>query len=190
MSSSDVLLTEELADTLRTSEAGTDLRIDWADAASLGHDGEQYFLVIVDKGTDHVVTYNTKTRSDPVDLLTDYITITKRVPKFLRVDGAKEFVGAKMKAFCHLHHITLQIVTSYSHTMQARVEGAIGIIKQHSRIALSTANVPTRFWPYATTDFVYKRNFLWCSPDRNGLLSTPPKTSQPGYWQKFWPSLS
>jgi hypothetical protein len=30
---SDVLLTEEWADTLRTNEAGTDLRIDWADAA-------------------------------------------------------------------------------------------------------------------------------------------------------------
>ena len=29
----DRLLTEELADTLRISEAGTDLRIDWADAA-------------------------------------------------------------------------------------------------------------------------------------------------------------
>ena len=133
---SDVLLTEELADTLRTSEAGTDLRIDWADAASLGFDGEQYFLVVVDKGTEHVVTFTTKTRSDPVDLLADYITITKRVPKFLRVGGAKEFVGAKMKAFCHRHNIT-------------------------SRIALSTGNVPTRFWPYATTDFVYKRNFLW-----------------------------
>jgi len=117
---------------------------------------EQYFLVVVDEGTEHVVTFNTKTRSDPVDLLADYITITKRVPKFLRVDGAKEFVGAKMKAFCHLHNITLQIVTSYSHTMQARVEGAIGIINQHSRIALSTTNVPTRFWTYATTDFVYK----------------------------------
>ena len=62
----------------------------------------------------------------------------------LRVDGAKEFVGSKMKDFCHLHHITLQIVTSYSHTMQERVEGAIGIIKQHSRIALSTSNAPTR----------------------------------------------
>ncbi len=74
--SSDVFLTEELADTLCTSEADTDLRIDWADAVSLGHDGEQYFLVIVDKGTEHVVTYNTKTRSDPVDLLADYITIT------------------------------------------------------------------------------------------------------------------
>ena len=47
---------------------------------------------MVDKGTEHVVTFNTKTRSDPVDLLVEYITITKRVPKFLRVDGVKEFV--------------------------------------------------------------------------------------------------
>jgi hypothetical protein len=95
-------------------------------------------LVVVDKGTEPVVTFNTKTRSDPVDLLANYITITKRVPKFLRVDDAKEFVGAKMKAFRHLHNMTFQIVTSYSHTMQAYVEGTIGIIKQHSRIALST----------------------------------------------------
>ena len=136
--------------------------MDWADASSLGNDGEQYFLDIVDKGTEHVVTFYTKTRSDPVDLLVEYITITKHTPKFLRVDGAKEFVGSKMKDFCHLHHITWQIVTSYSHTMQTRVEDAIGIIKQHSRIALSTSNAPTRFWPYATTDFVYKRNYLWC----------------------------
>jgi hypothetical protein len=47
--------------------------------------------------------YNTKTRSDPVDLLVDYITIIKRVPKFLRVDDAKFFVGAKMKVFCQVH---------------------------------------------------------------------------------------
>ena len=38
-----MLLTEELADTLRTSEAGTDLRMDWADAASLGSDGAILF---------------------------------------------------------------------------------------------------------------------------------------------------
>ena len=50
---------------------------------------------MVDKDTENVVTLNTKIRSDPVDLLADYITITKCVPKFLRVDGAKEFVGGK-----------------------------------------------------------------------------------------------
>ncbi len=66
----------------------------------------------------------------------------------LRVDGAKEFVGSKMKDVCHLHHITLQTVTSYSHTMQTHVEGAIGIIKQHSRIALLTSNAPTRLSDY------------------------------------------
>ena len=37
---SDVLLTQELADTLRTSDTGTDLRVDWTDACSLGFDGE------------------------------------------------------------------------------------------------------------------------------------------------------
>jgi hypothetical protein len=168
----------KFTDTLRTSEADTDLRIDWSDASSLGFDGEPYFLVIVDKGTEHVLHIIPKhvPNSDPVDLLTDYITITQRVPKFLRVDDAKEFVGAKMKTFSHLHNITLQILTNYSHTIQACVEGAIGIINRYSRIVLSTVNVPTRFWPYATTDFVYKRNFLWCSPDRNdrnGLLSGP-----------------
>ncbi len=37
---SDVLLTQELADTLRTSDTGTDLRVDWTEACSLGFDGE------------------------------------------------------------------------------------------------------------------------------------------------------
>jgi len=33
------------------SPAGTDLRIDWADACSLGRNGERYFLLVVDKDT-------------------------------------------------------------------------------------------------------------------------------------------
>ena len=49
---SDVLLTEELADTLRTSDTGTDLRVDWTDDCSLGFDDEQFFLVIVDEDRD------------------------------------------------------------------------------------------------------------------------------------------
>ena len=82
---------------------------------------------MVDKDTENVVTLNTKIRSDPVDLLADYITITKCVPKFLRVDGAKEFVGGKWRLF--VVFIILLIVTNYSHTLQVCVEGVIGIIK-------------------------------------------------------------
>ena len=41
--------------------------------------------------------------------------------------------------------------------MQARVEGAFGYVKQHSRVSMLAANVPTRWWPQATTDFINKK---------------------------------
>ena len=89
------------------SPAGTDLRIDWADACSLGCQGERYFLLIVDKDTEYLVNFNTagpnengrkanppktkdtKTRQNPVDLLRSYINTTGKKPRYLRV-GPKE----------------------------------------------------------------------------------------------------
>ena len=56
--------------------------------------------------------------------------------------------------------------------MQARVEAAIGYVKQHSRISLLLANAPTCWWPDATTDFVLKKNFLWYSQEANRKFST------------------
>jgi len=56
------------------SPAGTDLRIDWADACSLGRHGERYFLLVIDKGTEYLANFNTKTRQSPVALLQAYIT--------------------------------------------------------------------------------------------------------------------
>jgi hypothetical protein len=56
------------------SPAGTDLRIDWADACSLGRHGERYFLLVIDKGTEYLANFNTKTRQRPVALLQAYIT--------------------------------------------------------------------------------------------------------------------
>ena len=56
----------QLAETFSTCDAGTDLRMDYADACSLGLDGEQYCLPIVDEGTEHLVNFNRKLRYDPV----------------------------------------------------------------------------------------------------------------------------
>ncbi len=95
--------------------------MDWGDACSIGRNGEQYFLLLVDKNTEYYVNFNTTTRDSPVDLLQD------------------------------------------NHLMQARVEGAIGICKQHTRVALAVAHAPVRFWPAVLTDFRHKRNFLWSS---------------------------
>ena len=56
--------------------------------------------------------------------------------------------------------------------MQARVEAAIGYVKQHRRISMTRANTPTRWWPDATKDFVITKNYLWYSEDTSGIATT------------------
>ncbi len=103
------------------SPAGTDLRIDWADACSLGHNGERhYFLLVVDKDTEYLPNFNTKSRHNPVDLLRAYVNTTGKRARYLRVDGAKEFLSDDMVEYCVQNHIFLQTVVAYNHTMQAR----------------------------------------------------------------------
>ena len=56
-----------------------------------------------------------------MDLLRAYITTTGKTPRYLRVDGGKEFVSDEMVTFCTAEKIILQVVVAYNHTMQARV---------------------------------------------------------------------
>jgi len=86
-----------------------------------------------------------------------------------------------MVDYCKDNNIILQPVVAYNHTMQARVEGAIGCSKQHSLVALVCANKPTRFWPDATLDFTCKRNALWAKCDGQGQLSTANTRMQPAF---------
>jgi len=78
-----------------------------------------------------------------------------------------------MKEYCAQNNVVLQLVVAYNHTMQARVEGAIGCGKQHSRTSLFHANKPTRFWDDATKDFSIKKVYQWVSQDTRGKLQTP-----------------
>jgi hypothetical protein len=55
LSKSDITITEALSEECATctvgpdtSSAYTDLRMDWGDACSIGRNGEQYFLLLVD----------------------------------------------------------------------------------------------------------------------------------------------
>ena len=170
---------------LAHSPPHTDLRMDWADACSLGRlpSLNRYFLLILDKGTEHWATYPSKTRGSgtPLELLKQYVVTTGRKPRYLRVDNAKEFISQDIVDYCRDNDIILQPVVAYNHTMQARVEGAIGCSKQHSRVALVCANKPTRFWPDATIDFTTKRNALWARRDEHGQLSTANDRMQPAF---------
>jgi len=66
--------------------------------------------------------------------------------------------------------------------MQARVEGAIGCVKQHRRTSFLHANKPTRFRNDATKDFSIKKVNFWASTDTQGKLQTPHDRMQPAFF--------
>ena len=59
----------------------------------------------------------------------------------------------------------MEETAAYTHTFNARAEGAVRIVKEHMRCLLRRANLPRRFWPYAMLHFcrVYA---YW--PDKQG----------------------
>jgi len=136
--------------------------MDWGNACSLGclPDLNRYFLLVMNKGTKYFVSFATKTHASPLSLLKQFVTLTVRNFCYLRIDGAKEFQSDEIKECCAENGVVLQLVVAYNHTMQARVEGAIGCVKQHSRTSLLHANRPTRFWEDATKDFSIKKVYL------------------------------
>jgi hypothetical protein len=145
-----------------------DVRADFADSCQIGRSGDRWFLLMVDKTTEYVSLYNTKTRSNPLALLKEYLTFTGRKIRYLRMDNAKEFHSEEMLAFCRDNGIIIQPVIAYNHTGMCRVESYIGVVKSHGRVSMLNANVPLRFHGDAVLDFCIKRNFTWYS--QKGLI--------------------
>jgi len=169
------------------SPPSTYLRMDWGDACSLGclPDLNWYFLLVMDKGIEYFVSFPAKTRVSPLALLKQFVTFTGRKICYLRIDGAKEFQSDNIKKYCADNDVVLQLVVAYNHTMQARVECAMGCVKQHSRTSLLHADKPTRFWDDATKDFSIKKVYLWASPDTCGKLQTPHDRMQPAFFGAY-----
>jgi len=71
--------------------------------------------------------------------------------------------------------------------MQARMEGANGCIKRHSRRSLFHASKPTRFWNDATKGFSIKKVYLWASPDTCGKLEAPHYHMQLAFFGTYKP---
>jgi hypothetical protein len=90
-----------------------------------------------------------------------------------------------MVDFCNVNNIILQVVVSYNHLIQARVEGGVGICKQHTRDSLAVVHAPARFWPAVLTDFRHKRNFLWSSKGAKGQTSTAHERLLPAFAGTF-----
>ena len=142
------------------------LHIDYAHSISLGWHKEKYFLLMTLDGIDFTFCSATTSRTEPENLIQEFMTLTRVKIDSIRYDGAGEFAtSASFKAFCKNNHIALEPCAAYTHTFNARAEGAVRIVKEHMRCLLRRANLPLRFWPYALLHFcrVYA---YW--PDQHG----------------------
>jgi len=139
----------------------------------------------MDKGTEYFVSFPAKTRASSLALLKQFVIFTGRKIRYLLIDGATEYQSDHIKEYCSDNDVVLQLVVAYNHTMQARLVGAIGCIKQHSQTSLLHANKPTRFWDDATKDFGINKVYLWATTDTRGKLQIPHDRMEPAFFGTY-----
>ena len=112
----------------------------------IGVHKEKYFLLMTLDGIDFTFCSATVDRTEPENLINEFMTLTRLKIDCIRFDGAAEFAkSATFKAFCDNHHIAMEATAAYTHTFNARAEGAVRIVKEHLRCLLRRANLPRRF---------------------------------------------
>ena len=65
--------------------------IDHAHSISVGRLGENYYLMIVIDGVDFVWSQTCQVRTNPEDLLHEFLTMSRLTISTIRFDGASEF---------------------------------------------------------------------------------------------------
>jgi hypothetical protein len=135
------------------------LHIDYAHSISIGVHKEKYFLLMTIDGIDFSRAEKTFCSAtvdctEPESLIHEFMTLTRLKIDCIRYDGAAEFAKiATFKAFCVNNRIAMEETAAYTHTFNARAEGAVRIVKEHMRCLLRRANLPHCFWPYAMLHF-------------------------------------
>jgi hypothetical protein len=142
------------------SETATDLpallrlHIDYAHSISIGVHKEKCVLLMTLDGIDFTFCFATVDRTEPESLIHEFMNLTRLKIDCIRYDGAAEFAkSTTFKAFCVNNRMAMEVTAAYTHTFNARAEGAVYIVKEHMRCLLHRANLPRRFWPYAMLHF-------------------------------------
>eukprot|EP00961_Rhodomonas_salina_P047720 641074-Rhodomonas_salina.1 len=121
--------------------------MDYAHSIALGYANERYYLLFVAGDTNFMWAAPMETRMELEKLLLDFITLSGfRIGK-IRVDGEFDTSSA-FKAFSTRKNMVLCPSVAYTHTMQARAEGAVHTCKEHwhVRCLLKASNTPALFF--------------------------------------------
>jgi hypothetical protein len=87
------------------------MHIDYAHSFILRRNNELYYLIIVIDSIDFTWAQPSPNRSEPEDLIHDFMTLTGIKVGHVRADGAGEFArSATFKAYCRRHNIVIEKV--------------------------------------------------------------------------------
>eukprot|EP00961_Rhodomonas_salina_P118183 1590524-Rhodomonas_salina.1 len=110
-------------DDLLNAFGAEELHLDYAHAITLGYNKERYYLFFVVGGRNFMWASPSLTRKEPEELLREFLAVTRVKIGKLRTDN--EFTASStFQAFCKKRDITMAPAVAYTHTMQARAEGA------------------------------------------------------------------
>ena len=86
-----------------------DVRVDFVDTCQIDRSGNRWFLLFVDKKTEYVSIYNTKTRSNPLALLKEFLTFTYNHTDMCRVES---YIGV-VKSHGHVSILNVNVTLRF-----------------------------------------------------------------------------
>ena len=122
-------------------------------------EGHKYRLDVIDHGTCWMWTSGMRKRNCHENFLRNVLADTKQRIREVRVDGAKEFTGASMKALAKEFKFRLKTTARYVHEQAGKIERSHQTIDKMALAMMNTANLPhTLFWSLASSAAVYIKN--------------------------------
>ena len=142
------------------------LSIDFAHTLSVGYFKEEYYLLIHADGIELAWCAPTVSRSQPQELIQEFLDVSGVSVRSIRFDNAMEFGKSdRFRSWAKAKGAILCPTVDYNHTLNSKSESYVRITKEHLRCMLRSSHAPRRLWPFAIQHFC--RIFGWW-PKANG----------------------
>ncbi|CAI7874675.1 unnamed protein product [Closterium sp. NIES-53] len=125
-------------------------------------DGSRYFLLLKDRKTRFMWTYNLTQKSDALEKFETWLAMVERqselTVKMIRSDLGGEFLGGDFTAFLDKHGIVHDLTCPYTLQLNGMAEREMRTLVAAVRTMLLHMNVPHHWWHLALCQVVWVRN--------------------------------
>ena len=134
----------------------------WGPTKNPGMNGERYFILIIDKSSNYMVTVPIRNKSECTQIVIQYAAWVQRQTgnklRVLKSDGGGEFCNKTMQNFTRIQGIEHQKTTPGHSFQNGRAERGMRTLLDGVRTLLN--NKPTKFWTLALEHYTNIRNSL------------------------------